>query len=238
MSGALGILFLIAIPEAVSASPAPVGRPSRHGRVQELSATQMANFRAGNCVLEMRSPFYQPPTLAARARSALSALTLPRARARLRAKGGMIGIARRALTENALTRLPSDFRAARQARLEGAVRLALRAARTEAERGLFRIGPVVELESLGGNRHRAKVAFISKRSGGKTERLVEINAADGDGLSGALGRLLGRAPTVTLVGYRPGISLEQLTKLAVDESLIAGQGTMFRLGLRPSSLRP
>ena len=97
----------------------------------------------------------------------------------------------------------------------------------QGERGAFSIGNVVSLKAVGKGVYDAKVAFLSKRSGGKTERIVRLQLDHGPL---GLGKLMGRAPRVSVVGLRAGVGLSSLAPLAGNESMIMGQKTMLGIG--------
>ncbi len=189
------------------------------GKHLRLNTRQQVAFKKGHA-MEFRSPFYKP-SRGARIRSALKPLTFPRTRRWLKKQGSAI---RKGVTNNKLTRLPAAMRARRQAKVDGAIVKALRGARTSGERGAFSIGRVVSLSSVGSGVFDAKVSFLSKRSGGKTERIVRLKMDNG---FMGLGKLLGRAPRVSVVGLRAGVSLSTLAPLAGNESMIMGQKTML-----------
>lgn len=188
-------------------------------RQVRVSPAQQAAFKKGHCLI-MRSPLYKP-TRGQRIKSALRPLTLPKARRWIKKQGSAL---RQGLRNNRLTRLPRTIKFKRQAKLNGAIVKALRAARNSSERGNFSVGNVVSLKAVGHGLYDAKVAFLSKRSGGKTERMVRVKLDHG---KLGLGKLLGRTPKVGVVGLRPGVSLSSLAPLSAGESIIAGQQTML-----------
>jgi len=206
-------ITLLVLPAAVQAE----GKGRASARLDRTG--QQAAFNKGHAMI-MRSPFYKP-TRGDRIKRALRPLTLPKARRWLKQQGRAV---RKGLTNNRLTRLPATARARRRARVGRAIVGALRKARTPGERGAFSIGRVVSLQAVGGGVYDAKVSFLSKRSGGKTERMVRLKLHNGPL---GLGKLLGRAPRVSVVGLRPGVSLSTLAPLAGNESVIVGQKTML-----------
>lgn len=209
-------ITLFVIPTLVQAE----GKGQSQARMDR--ASQQSAFKKGHCIV-MRSPFYKP-SRGDRVKSALKPLTFPKTRRWLKKRGGIGGVIRQGLTNNRLARLPGAIRAKRRAKVDSSIVSALRQARSSSERGAFSIGRVVSLKHLGGGVHDVKVSFLSKRSGGKTERIVRLKLDNGPL---GLGKLLGRTPKVSVVGLRAGVSLSSLAPLAGNESMIMGQRTML-----------
>jgi|GEM_PF-5543402 hypothetical protein len=171
-------------------------------------------------------------SLGQRLRKSFDKKFFPKTRSKIRRAGGVVQMAKNALRDNALTRLPGKVRAARLQRAKVEIRKTLKRALSSAERKVSSIGAIVEMKALGNNRYGVKVVRLSKRSGGKTEWLLDVKLSY-PGLLGSLGRSFGALPHVEIEGHHKGspVFSQSVARMDMTESIIAGQQTMIGIGL-------
>lgn len=177
-----------------------------------------------NPTMIFKIPGYRP-SAKQRIKKILRPLTFPRTRHAIRKQGGLKKMILRGITNNRLVQWPARVSARRQARLEQSVLARLNQARSPAEQQRFRVARVIKLTREKGNTFNAHVVFRSKRSGGYSDRNIRVSLDPGR--LGALGRLLGHQPGISIPGRDRTGALTPLAPLVPGETMIVGSRTMM-----------